>query len=550
MHRRRSSIVEEGAMRGRVAVALWVLACASASCGNGSNGGTSGDAGGPDAADGEVPSDSSAADAPMPTDASVTDAQDATVDASDGGGTDAHPHDATADVGIDVAADARSDAALDATTDVAIDAPSDACAKGIACTPTNPCDLGVVDCSDGGCVDTGNPNTQANGTACGTNAVCDDGACNPCTAGVTCTPADPCHLGSTSCATGTSVCVDTGNPDTGADGNACGSSGVCCAGACVGQAGTPQACTVSLAGVFYGVAAVAGTYPDQYVTDIDDSTCLKDYGLLGGAVVPVNIGLGAPFACGMTGPGGLVTSPGATWSSGKLFWLDRSTPVDGGATTTIGSHDFFLGSSPTLGTVPGTALAIASDATTPYWTMTDGTVMSLPTGGPARTLASGGTSPIGIAADSSYVYWADQALGTVMRVANGGGSAPVTIASGQSGPTGVAVDATYVYWTNYNGGTVMRAPIGGGSAPTTIASGLQEPLSIAVDGSGIYWTTLKSTGGPGPGPETVMMAPLCGGTPTTLVAGCYAWSIPQAIALDPGNVYWISGSGFASTPKR
>ena len=109
-----------------------------------------------------------------------------------------------------------------------------ACTAGLACTPANPCVAGVTSCATGTstCVESTAPATPlADGTTCGTDQVCSAGACVACAAGLACTPANPCHQGLTSCATGASVCEDTGFTLT--DGATCGTDLVCYAGACI-----------------------------------------------------------------------------------------------------------------------------------------------------------------------------------------------------------------------------------------------------------------------------------------------------------------------------
>ncbi len=106
------------------------------------------------------------------------------------------------------------------------------CVAGAACHPGgNPCVNGTTSCVSG--LPTCTPSADApNGTACGTNEVCDDGVCATCTANAPCNPGgNPCLAGTISCATGQPTCTGTGNVP---NGMSCGSGSVCCGGACDG----------------------------------------------------------------------------------------------------------------------------------------------------------------------------------------------------------------------------------------------------------------------------------------------------------------------------
>ena len=66
---------------------------------------------------------------------------------------------------------------------------------------------------------------------CGTDRVCNAGTCVSCAAGASCQPTNPCKTGATSCATGSPVCMESGNR---ASGTMCGANMVCNAtGTCV-----------------------------------------------------------------------------------------------------------------------------------------------------------------------------------------------------------------------------------------------------------------------------------------------------------------------------
>ena len=109
------------------------------------------------------------------------------------------------------------------------------------------------------------------------------------------------------------------------------------------------------------------------------------------------------------------------------------------------------------------------------------------------------------------------------------------------GRTAVAVDATSVYWTAINpdattGGTVMKAPLCGGTvttlATTTFVSSYVVVQALAVDASNVYWMSRDEAAG-APGGQ-IMMVPL-GGGPSTPIA---SEQLPDALAVDATSVYW------------
>jgi hypothetical protein len=130
------------------------------------------------------------------------------------------------------------------------------CAAGASCQPTNACKTGTPPGATGSpvCVESGNKN---NGTSCGANMVCNAGSCATCSAGTACTPTNPCHTGTLNCSTGTPTCTDSGASQT--DGTSCGTNLVCKGGSCVscvaGQACQPaNACKTGVTSCATGVS--------------------------------------------------------------------------------------------------------------------------------------------------------------------------------------------------------------------------------------------------------------------------------------------------------
>ena len=150
-----------------------------------------------------------------------------------------------------------------------------ACAAGAGCTPSNPCHVGVVACDTGVpvCADTFSP--LGDGTTCGSNAICNSGACEVCAAGVACTPSNPCHAGAVACRAGVSSCVDTGNAI--ANGAACGFDQVCDGGSCVtcyagASCRSSNACHVGVYSCATGVQACLDTGTPSF----DGTSCGAD----------------------------------------------------------------------------------------------------------------------------------------------------------------------------------------------------------------------------------------------------------------------------------
>ena len=170
------------------------------------------------------------------------------------------------------------------------------CTAGTACVPANPCHAGINVCSPSiACTDTGQ--SLSNGVVCGTDRVCNAGACVSCAAGASCQPANACKTGSTSCATGSPVCQESGNRP---NGTSCGSNMVCNAGSCVtctaGGACTPTSnpCHTGTLSCTTGAA----TCTDSGSNQPDGTACGANLVCRGGSCVSCTAGQ----ACQPTNP--------------------------------------------------------------------------------------------------------------------------------------------------------------------------------------------------------------------------------------------------------
>lgn len=156
---------------------------------------------------------------------------------------------------------------------------------------------------------------------------------------------------------------------------------------------------------------------------------------------------------------------------------------------------------------------------------------------------------IGIAIDSTFVYWADNEAGAINKVSKSltrlGTPTPVASGAAAQNVQGLASDGTYLYWTNKTASGQVHRALPTGAALTTIATGQAQPDWIASNGTTVAWTNQAN--------NQVMAAPVTsdgGVAPRQLNASGELGTTPAGIAIDSANVYYASklgGGGLAET---
>ena len=192
-----------------------------------------------------------------------------------------------------------------------------------------------------------------------------------------------------------------------------------------------------------------------------------------------------------------------------------------------------------------------------------------------HVIATGQSSPVGIAADDTVVYWAnfgnglndgsivkydlataqmttvvtgEPGLGTAVTLVNGtlfwSGSGIWSLAANGTrvllsieSAVNMASDGISLFWTEYamgpgNAGRVMKMPLGGGPA-TALASDQPQAWDVHTDGTSVVWSDQAWQQ---PFPSTINRMPIGGGPAQTLASGN---EIMKNFAIDSDWAYFV-----------
>jgi virginiamycin B lyase len=186
-------------------------------------------------------------------------------------------------------------------------------------------------------------------------------------------------------------------------------------------------------------------------------------------------------------------------------------------------------------------LALASQASADIYWANLGTTHSighaeLDGGGVDQDLIEA-SFPCGVAANDTYVYWANPGTSSIGRAKLDGSSADASFIEGADEPCGVAIDDTHIFWGNSGSGSdsVGRADLDGSNVDHDFIPGGAAPSDVVVDDNYVYWTNI----GAADGLESIGRADLDGSDPDQeFISGRTGLG---ALEVDDAHLYWTIG---------
>jgi hypothetical protein len=235
------------------------------------------------------------------------------------------------------------------------------------------------------------------------------------------------------------------------------------------------------------------------------------FGDYGGAIEKLPL-LGTSPVTAIGQPPAVDTNPRRLVAYGaNLYWFS----LNSGDLLTVPK----AGGTPTVLVANDVANDLVLDGPYLYYSGNSGvTRYEIATGTITPVVAAG---PLGLAVDSSYVYFGDVA-GIERAPKDGTGSAQLLIPTGSV--LGIAVDGQYVYWGTDGMGVFRQKNDGTGTADS-LSMTAYNVNQVLVDVDGVYWSTANEVG----------WAPTGMTTGTKLVTGSF-----QGIALSSPAIYWTS----------